>query len=77
MILEKFSAALEERFQIRISGVDGIVIGLFRSCDVACEVERLVIPIGIFEDDVLEVIGSRAERPRPGLRSPCRVRCPA
>src|SRR5205807_50275 len=52
VIHQQLSTASEERYQIRIDGVDGVVVDFVGERDIAIEVERAPIPTRIFEDDV-------------------------
>ena len=56
------SAVREESLQFRIQSVDVTLLDLCGPLDVAVKIHRLVIPIRIFEDDILPVVDPERSR---------------
>ena len=74
VILNQLAAAIDERLQIRIERIDGVVVRFLRPHDVGIEIELLDIPARVVEHDEPELVESgRSSRCGPSQVGPSQL----
>ena len=74
VIHQQFAAAIEERFQIRVSREERTVVGFAGAVDIGRDVHLVIVPISILEDDIPHATHGKTEWLRPAKSRPAQFR---